>query len=199
MSFAFGLALFGGALAVTLRAYLVAAADETQEIRARIALESAAATVLGELAAGGAVKPHAEVGIDGDRRTVRVTIPGTKVDPARDSPGAVAEAGRTAGLVVDPDFAATAGGLVEVSAHHRLNASREDCLRQVFTYGRGGAPLIDRSAPPEDLMVRAGDQVDLRIQASSGPVLWVRARFTGAETGWRLHDYRLLHGATPCR
>lgn len=198
MSFAFGLAVFGTAMAVGLRAYLSAAADEGRDIRIRIALESAAASALGELAAEGAAKPQYETAFAGDRQTVSVTLTGAKVDPAWDSAKVVADAARPVGLVLDPDFAATAGGLANLSGHHRLNASREDCLRRVFTYGRGGAPRIEEPAAIGGLAIRAGEQVDLRVQASSGPVLWVRARFTGGDTGWRLHDYRRLHGVTAC-
>ncbi|MDI6623496.1 MAG: hypothetical protein QME55_02090 [Brevundimonas sp.] len=199
MSFALGLAIFGGALAVGLRTYLAASVDQTREIRTRIALESAAATVLGELAAGGRLAAEAERILSGDGQQVLVMLPGMKVDLASDPPDAVAEGTREVGLDIDPIFSAAAGGLALVSAHHRLSATQEDCLRRVFTYGRGGAPRLEVGGL-EDPEVRAGDQVDLRVYAKGelGHVLWLRARFTGGETGWRIHDYRRLNGVETC-
>lgn len=199
MSFALGLAIFGGALAVGLRAYLSASVDQTREIRTRIALESAAATVLGELAAGGRLAAEVETDLSGRGQQVLVTPPGLKVDLASDMSEAVAQAAREAGLDIDPTFSAAAGGLARVSAHHRLSATQEDCLRRVFTYGRGGVPRL-QAGDVTDAQIRAGDQIDLRVHANGEPgdVLWLRARFTGAETGWRVHDYRRLLGVEAC-
>ena len=199
MSFAFGLAVFGTALAVGLRTYLAAAADETGDIRERIAMESAAAAVLGELAAGASSGSQPEFAFGAGRQSVLMMLPGAKVDPGSDAAATVAEAGRRVSLTIAPDVAATARGLVDLSRRLRLSAGEEDCLRRAFTYGRQGAPRIERPESLKGLVMRAGDQVDLRIQSSTGPVLWVRARFTGGATGWRLHDYRRLQEASACR
>jgi len=199
MSFTFGLAVFGGALAAGLHAYLTASAWEARDIRTRIALESAAATVLGGLAAGGPVTAEIETASDGSGQRVSIMVPASRADLAEDAPETIAAAAKAVGLVLDPSFTSRARGLAEVSAHHRLSAPQEDCLRQAFTYGRGGAPMMTARGL-EGARLRAGDQVDLRIQAAdpARTVLWMRARFTGSETGWQVHDHRLLRGVTAC-
>lgn len=199
MSFALGLAIFGGALAVGLKAYLAASVDETRDTRARIALESAAATVLGELAAGGELASETTTALDGGRQRILITLPGGKIDLASDAPAVVEAAARRHGFDIDPVVASTADGLAAVSTRQGLNATQEDCLRRAFTYGRGGAPRFELGQLA-DVQMRAGDQVDLRIHAEQRPgdVLWIRARLTGAATGWRIHDYRQLRGVAAC-
>jgi hypothetical protein len=83
----------------------------------------------------------------------------------------------------------------------RLNASEEDCLRQVFTYGRGGQAGSDAAALPDTFNVQSGDQVDVRVSTTghAPAVLWVRARFTDDRSGWALHDYRRLRPTQPCK
>lgn len=201
MSFAFGLAVFGGALAVGLRAYLVTTASEARDVRARIALESAAAEVLGQLAAGAspavASRTHAS-------STISVSRPIGKFDLGVDAPADYQEPLREIG--VDPlavRSLRTVPGMAEASRILRLSASQEDCLRQGFTLGRAPADRVEPRALADlaSTKLLAGDQVDIRVSAAAGgaaDVLWIRARLTGNETGWAVHDYRRLRGAVGC-
>ncbi len=200
MAFATGLAVIGGALAVGLHNYLSAAADQTNEIRTRIALESAAAEVLGRLAGGEAVPlaPSPNAG----EPAVRVSLVSTKVDPAADAPGLVHAALTDAGVQPDGEGdPRAASGLAALSALWRLDAAGEDCLRRVLTYGRAPAPRADVVEPERLQGVSAGDQLDVRtsIRTAAGDrALWVRARFTGRADGWVVHDYRRLAGPFTC-
>jgi hypothetical protein len=201
MSFAFGLAVFGTALAVGLRAYLAAAVSEEQTIRNRIRLESAAAAVLGELADGQSTPTTGQRTI-GDRTiSLALSRPGTKLDLAGDEPAALLEALIRQGLGPEQGAAwRDARSLAEMSARLSLSTAEEDCLRRRFTYGRAPA-LIDEGAPPTP-QAGAGEQVDLRaslVGPQGDEVLWVRARFTGGRTGWKVHDYRRLRGAATCK
>ncbi len=205
MSFAFGLAIFGTALAVALRAYLAATGAEEQTIRTRIALESASAAVLGEMVAG---QPSAPIGLRqiGTRSlTVTLSRPDAKLDFEGDGSTALSEALARQGLAAAGDGSwRGARNLAEVSARLGLSAAEEDCLRRAFTFGRSPAPLSPEagSADPP-LRLGAGDQLDLRASVSGArvrdEVLWLRVRFTGGETGWKVHDYRRLRGQVACR
>lgn len=203
MSFAFGLAVFGTALAVGLRAYLFAAVSEEQEIRSRIALESAAAAVLGEMASGQPSSTPVQRTIGNRSITLELSRPGAKLDLGTDGDVVLLDALARQGL----------GGaqgtswrgirtLTEMSSRLGLDAAEEDCLRRRFTYGRAPAP-IEVGTPSEtlDLPAGAGEQVDVRASLSGArgdDVLWLRARFTGGETGWKVHDYRRLRGRATC-
>lgn len=197
MSFATGLAVFGGALAVGLQAYLAAAADEAREIRTRIALESAVAATLGGLTAGQAVPLEQPAGSP-DGVGILITLVSAKVDPAVDDPEhvqtALAKAGVGSTGAVD---SSEAPDLATLSRRLRLSAAAEDCLRRALTYGRAPAARAEAAMIPAIQGVSAGDQVDVR--ASDGvQALWVRARFTGRADGWVVHDYRRLTGPFTC-
>lgn len=207
MSFAFGLAVFGTALAVALRAYLVASATEQRDILDRITLESIANDGLGRLAAGEvhSIKPIHQAGIELNQRRVAVelSLPEGKHDLQGDPDRVVLDALEGYGRAVDDkDRPAPSGfdSLEGLSRAWRLSAGEEDCLRRLATVGRapevyrpeaapGGGEGLTRSA-------MAGDQVDLRtsvVTSTGSRVLWIRARFTGtADHPWRVHDYRRL-------
>lgn len=212
MSFAFGLAVFGSAMAVALRAYLVAAAGEQREMLDRITLESAANDVLGRLAAGQShsIKPSrlAEVELNQRQISVELSLPEGKHDLGGDPDQVVGRALLDQDLSVSAALAgplSTFDSLADLSRVLRLSATQEDCLRRVVTVGRapeeyrpeaaaGGGEGLSRSAA-------VGDQVDLRVSLGRGAgqrVLWTRARFSGGPAGWALHDYRRLQGQTAC-
>lgn len=199
MSFTVGLAIFAGALSVSLLSYIRATASEERFIREHILLESAASTLLAQLAAGDTMAARSSTDIGG--RTVEVLITPTSVraDLVSDDAATLKSAGSSVGLSIDPKVARTAGGLAALSTRLRLESSAEDCLRQVFTYGRGGQARA--TSLPEAFAVVPGDQVDVRVSipGRSGTVLWLRARFTDAQTGWSLHDYRRLQNVMPCK
>jgi len=211
MSFAFGLAILGGAVAVGVRAYIGATATEQREVMTRIALESAAADLLGRYSAGEAqplrptTLPMFE--INGRSVSVEASLPEGKRDLNGDAPRPVQAALAPFG---PQDGAAPAtiraSSLVELSRRMRLSADREDCLRRVITAGRAPEefrPEASASTGAQEEVVRVaatGDQTDLRV-AVDGPagrtVLWTRARFSGqAGGGWALHDYRVLRFST---
>ncbi len=211
MSFAFGLAVFGTALAVSLRAYLVASATEQRDILDRITLESAAHEVLGRLAAGQthSIKPTnlAEIELNQRRVATELSLPEGKYDLQGDPDSVVLEALQQLGLAAAgerkpaPSSFETLGTM---SRGWRLSASEEDCLRRFATVGRAPEAFRAEAAPGggEGLMrsIAAGDQVDVRVSLpaqSRVSVLWVRARFTGAvDRPWRVHEYRRLTLAT---
>lgn len=203
MSFAFGLAVFGTALAVGLRAYISAAVSEEQTIRTRIVLESAAAAVLGEMASGRSSPATVQRTIGNRSITLELSRPGAKFDFVGDGePVLIAALTRQGFGGVRETSWRGARTLTEMSARLRLDAAGEDCLRRRFTYGRAPAP-IEVGTPSEvlDLRAGAGEQVDIRssVAGSRGDdVLWLRARFTGGETGWKVHDYRRLRGRATC-
>jgi hypothetical protein len=166
MSFAFGLAVFGTALAVGMRAYLAAAVLEEQTIRNRMALESAAAAVLGELASGQSTQTTGPRTIGNRSIFLTLSRPGTKLDLAGDEPAALLEALIRQGLGRPEHGVAwrDARSLAEMSARLRLSTAIRASL----------------------------------IGAQGDEVLWMRARFTGGRTGWKVHDYRRLRGAATC-
>ena len=207
MSFAFGLAVFGTALAVALRAYLAASAAEQRDILDQITLESAAHDVLGRLAAGEvhSIKPIQQAGMELNQRrvTVELSLPEGKQDLQGDPDRVVLDALNGYGREVAgkgrpaPSSFETLEGM---SAAWRLSAKEEDCLRRVATVGRAPEVYRPEAAPGggEGLTrsVTAGDQVDIRasqVTSTGSRVLWIRARFTGAANRpWRIHDYRRL-------
>ncbi|HYC74694.1 hypothetical protein [Brevundimonas sp.] len=201
ISFATGLALFGGALAVGLQAYLAAAADEAREIRTRIALESAVAAALGRLTAGqsAALEQPAEASGKPD---ILISLVSAKADSAADDlevvRAALAQAGVEMTGSVDPS---ETPDMASLSRRLRLNAAAEDCLRRALTYGRAPAVRAEAVAISAIQGVSAGDQLDVRarLQTEDGErALWVRARFTGRADGWVVHDYRRLTGPFTC-
>lgn len=201
ISFATGLALFGGALAVGLQAYLAAAADEAREIRTRIALESAVAGALGRLTAGQTTLLEQPVEASGEVG-VLISLVSAKADPAADNPEVVravlAKAGVELTGAVDPS---DTPDLASLSRRLRLDSAGEDCLRRVLTYGRAPAARADAVAMSAIQGVSAGDQLDVRASlrtADGERALWVRARFTGRADGWVVHDYRRLAGRFTC-
>ncbi len=200
MSFTVGLAIFASALATGLGSYIRAVATEERLIREDIVLESAAAAVLGRLAAGDTVASVEANERQGRSIKVSVSPTSLRFDLATDEAEAIRIAGAKAGLQIDPEVARVSEGLAVLSAQMRLGPSAEDCLRQSFTYGRGGQSMGGATTLPATIRVQPGDQVDVRASTSGAPatVLWVRARFTDDESGWALHDYRRLRGVTPC-
>jgi hypothetical protein len=201
MSFAFGLAVFGTALAVGLRAYISAAVSEEQTIRTRIALESAVAAVLGEMASGRSSPVTVQRAIGNRSITLELSRPGVKFDFVGDGePVLIAALTRQGFGGARETSWRGARTLTEMSSRLRLDAAGEDCLRRRFTYGRAPAP-IEGGTPPATLQAGVGEQVDIRSSvtgAQGDDVLWLRARFTGGETGWKVHDYRRLRGRATC-
>lgn len=192
MSFALGLAILAGGLSLGLRNYLTAAARQERSLRDLILLESAVAAELGEISAGGDLELSGATRSGATAVSVVLSLPAAKIDLAEDPDESIAHGAEALGLALDPAVARRASGLADLSRRLRLSAADEDCLRAVFTYGRGGAPRIEAADLPLATTLRAGDQVDVRAAIAQGPVLWVRARFTGRETGWALHDHRRL-------
>lgn len=203
MSFAFGLAVFGTALAVGLRAYVFAAVAEEQTIRTRIALESAAAAVLGEMASGRSSATTAQRTVGNRSITLELSRPGAKFDLVADGESVLSDALARYGFGGAREISwREVRTLTEMSSRLRLDAAGEDCLRRRFTYGRAPAP-IEVGTPSEvlNLQAGAGEQLDIRSSASGArgdDVLWLRVRFTGGETGWKVHDYRRLRGTATC-
>jgi hypothetical protein len=207
MSFAFGLAVFGTALAIGLRAYLVASATQQRDILDRISLESAANDVLGRLAAGEvhSIKPSRPADVELNQRSaaIELSLPEGKHDLQGDADRTVLAALQRHGLAVLNERRAAPSSfesLLDMSRTWRLSAGQEDCLRRVETVGRAPEEFRPAAAPGDGegltRTVTAGDQVDVRVSLSAPratSVLWVRARFTGAADGpWRVHDYRRL-------
>ena len=207
MSFAFGLAVFGSALAVGLRAYLVASATQQRDILDRITLESAVNETLGRLAAGEihSIKPTPLDSLDLNQRrgAIDLSLPEGKRDLKGDPDVALLEILQQHGLTGpdrEPPQPSRFASLEGLSRAWRLSAGQEDCLRRVVTLGRAPEEFRPTAAPGdgEDLTrtITAGDQVDVRASLTASPatrVLWVRVRFTGApDRPWRVHDYRRL-------
>lgn len=195
MSFTLGLAILGGALTLGVQNYLRTVSHQERAVREAIRLESAANQILGRAAAGEAIELGAS---EVSGAVVEVSLTGAKIDIRTDSSEVIEKAGEELGLPIRLAPARAASGLAELSNALGLSASQEDCLRRVFTYGRGGAPLVRPEDLPKPWLARAGDQVDIRVTVEgASTVLWVRARFTGRENGWRVHDYRRLSGLCP--
>ncbi len=207
MSFAFGLAVFGTALSVALRAYLVASAAEQRDILDRITLESSANDVLGRFAAGEvhSIKPTnpADVRLNQRRVAVELSLPEGKLDLRGDPDLLVRSALQRGGLAKtgkEVPAPARFETVEALSRSWRLSAGEEDCLRRLVTLGRAPEAFRTEAASGDGkgLMrsIAAGDQVDVRVSLSARSgvsVLWLRARFTGAiSRPWRVHDYRRL-------
>ncbi len=198
ITFAFGLATLGTAVAVTVRSYINAAASQERAILDRMALETAANLTIGRMSATGALTllPGDAI-VAGERRmSVTVSMPMTKVDPDMDSQKEVGGALQAIGLSrAIPRFskAGRTNGLAAFASSLGLTAAEEDCARRVLTFGR--APAARQLEPSEEgQLLSPGDQVRAELLRSEGrTVLWTRVRFTGSETTpWLIHDYRLL-------
>jgi len=212
MSFAFGLAVLGSALAVGLRAYLVTSAAEQRDVLDRITLESAANEVLGRLAAGErhSIKPSSLPVFEMNRRRVAVglSLPEGKLDLKGDADPVVLNALKRNDLNAPSQRTAPPSSFDALGAMSRMwrfSARQEDCLRSLVTLGR--APEVFRTEAASGdggglvRSITAGDQVDVRssLETPAGSkVLWLRARFTGAmDRPWRVHDYRILRPGLP--
>jgi hypothetical protein len=193
-----GLAIFASAVAVGAAAYIRGAASEGRLIRTRIGMESAAATVLGRAAEGAAAPTSTELEINGRRYIVRLSPTSRKTDLSTDGADVLAASATAAGLALNIEDARAASDLADLSRRLGLNASAEDCLRGVFTYGRGGQPP-GTGAVPSELVLQTGDQIDVRVSTPGAvqDVLWLRARLV--DEGWKLHDYRRLQAVTACQ
>lgn len=208
LSFAFGLAVFGGALATGVQNYLRTVGIEQRRVLDRMSLESAAVRTLGDIASGESLplRPHrrSDIEINGRRISVIISLPEGKLEPATDDRKAIREIFSRAG--VSPRGVGFGGdGLAAFLTSHHVTAAQEDCLRRDLTHGRAPedfrpeAAIPDRTGQAEEdgaeRVVSTGDQVDLRL-ASASPegerVLWMRVRFMGDGRGWALHDYRAL-------
>lgn len=211
VSFAFGLAVFGSALAAGLGAYLSTAAREQRDVLDRITLESAANAALGQLAAGQSqsVRPTRLADVDLNRRqvSVEVSLPEGKYDLRDDTADDVIAAMQGRGFVLSSNHKALSAfdSLEAASRAWRLSADQEDCMRRGITLGRAPEAFYPEAASGkgEDQLrtVVAGDQVDVRValeRAGRGRVLWLRARFNGGASAWSLHDYRRLQVEKPC-
>ena len=202
MSLAFGLAVFGTALAVGLRAYLSASVAQERDIRTRIVLESAAAELLGQMAAGRTV-PASQTVLGGRVVVLEVSQPMEKLDFIGDGDDVLVPALTEMGVgQFDRAILGRAADLTAVSQGLRLSAEKEDCLRRAFTYGRAPAPMETATTGVAAPGLAAGDQVDIRVSLrdrNTDRVLWIRARFSGRESGWALHDYRLIRGVASCK
>lgn len=202
VTFAFGLATLGTALAVSARSYLASAASRERTILDRISLESVAALTLADLAIRNErpLRSVSTASINGRSIAIELSIPETKFDLTMDDEQTIRKA-----WADFPGFgpAEFMDGLAPWSRSKGSTAVIEDCARTYLTFGRAPEPLdatLIRSEAPEALRLVSGDQVDLRIRVSgkSGRTLWVRERFIGP--GWSRHDYRMLAGtkSQPC-
>lgn len=213
LSFAFGLAVLGGALAVGVQNYLKTVGIEQRRVLDRISLESAAAQVLGEIASGQAqpLRPTRlpDVDINGRRISVITSLPEGKHEPAMDDRREIGKILRRAGLASPRDYGAGDDSLAAFLASRGATAAQEDCLRRDLTYGRAPEAFRPEAAAPEaqadgqaatalpapTWTAGSGDQIDIRLALSSPQgerILWLRARFGGEGRPWGLHDYRTL-------
>lgn len=196
VTFAFGLATLGTALAVSARSYLASATSRERAILDRISLESVAAQTLADIAAKGErpLQPLQleAVRINGRLITIELSIPEAKIDLAMDDEAMIRKSFRA----FRSRRAVSSVGLEAWARGASLSVSDEDCLRRGATFGRAPETLdetLDEGLPLATLA--AGDQMDLRLQLDAGDmerVLWIRARFIGNGGAWRLHDYRAL-------
>jgi hypothetical protein len=196
MAYALGLATLASTLTAGFINYVRVARASEARLMADIRLESAASEVLGRLAETGLV---AEANALTNDVTILIQSPLAQVDPTMDGEDGVgSDIAALLGREIPLEEMADQEGLVMASRAHRLSAREEDCLRRHVTYGRAPA---ERYPGLEPERISAGEQVDLRLALQSGnrdEVLWVRARLTGDEHGWQLHDYRRLSGAATC-
>lgn len=197
MAYALGLATLAGTLTAGFINYVRVARATEARLIADIQLESAATAVLGRLAEG---LPVSELTLDNGKTAVLLQSPLAKIDPAMDL---VAEIERALeaflGRKVPAGQLAAQPGLLAASRTLKLDAREEDCFRRRFTFGRAPA---ERFPDFEQVRFSAGEQLDLRVSIWSDgrdEVLWLRARLTGDDHGWQLHDYRRLSGAATCR
>lgn len=197
MAYALGLATLAGTLTAGFINYVWVARAAEARLMADIRLESAVAEVLGRLAYGVDVS---DLNLDDGEATVLIESPLAKLDPAMDSAAGIEpELEGLLGRKVPAGKLASQPGLLEASRTLRLDAREEDCFRRHVTFGRAPA---ERYPELELQSLNAGEQLDLRVSYRSGDrdeVLWVRARLTGDDRGWQLHDYRRLSGAATCR
>lgn len=212
VSFALGLAVLGAAVAASARAYIRAATVHERGLLDRMAMESAVAEFLGQIAAGRPYRmtaTNAPTTIGARTVLLEFSSPLGKADPGMDDAAAIRVALRSVDLgpPAEPGPLAEAGSLTTLSRRLGLDAAAEDCLRRVATYGRAPATRTDVSTPDAaaDRTVRPGDQLDVRAAVagrSEGRVLWTRVRFQGDASGrWLVHDYRPLSITKPssCR
>ena len=198
ITFAFGLASLGTAVAVSVRTYLSAAVRQEHDILDRIALESATAQTLGEITATGRLPAGYPGPVTVGRVTLEWSLPSEKFDPAADSkPDISAEitasgVNSPAALLTD---ALAAGTLAEASALLKLSARQEDALRRRLTFGRAPAPRLS-DVPQVNQVLSPGEQVDVRAAVMNDGrqrILWTRARLSSAGGQiWQVHDYRLI-------
>lgn len=203
VTFAFGLATLGAALAVSARSYIESAALRERAILDRISLESAASQALADIAASGA-RPLGPVQLDAVRINSRsleteVSIPEAKVDLGMDDETRIREVVSQFAAGPSIDQTGTHQGLAAWARDAGLSTAAEDCLRRRATFGRAPEPFSKAlgSGADQESRLGVGDQVDLRVQLEidgMSRVLWVRARYVGGETEWRIHDYRRLGG-----
>jgi hypothetical protein len=200
VTFAFGLASLGTAVAVSVRAYLNAAARQERDILDRIALESATTLRIGALSEAGTLPAdfrNAPV-VVGRSVTIEISMPAEKVDLAADSTAEVV--GELERVVLKPAppvlaEARASGALSAFSARLGLTAHQEDCVRRRMTFGRAPGPRLTEPLLPGQSL-SPGDHVDVRaeiIRGAEHQVMWTRVRFTGNPASpWRVHDYRRL-------
>lgn len=198
VTFAFGLATLGTALAVSVRSYVTSATLRERAIVDRISLESAAAQTLAQIATHGERPLSAEhwptVKFNGREVGVEVSTPDTKIDLGMDKEGLTRQVVQA--LALDRNASNEAKSLVAWVRDAGVSSEQEDCLRRKATYGRAPEVLRVLSAgETSSTVIAAGDQADLRLSIKrplDTSILWVRARFTEMQGEWALHDYRNL-------
>ncbi|WP_162938766.1 hypothetical protein [Brevundimonas naejangsanensis] len=202
VSFAFGLATLGAALAVSARSYLVSAASRERAILDRISLESVAAQTLADIAIKRERPSQAlqlePVLINGRLIMVEASIPEIKVDLAMDDDEVIRSA--MGGTKDHGEVFKGISGMAAWASAAGLSTVEEDCIRRVATFGRAPETFAASLRLPEaplNVRLERGDQVDVRAILKKGradQVLWVRARFDNPQVAWRVHDYRKLDG-----
>lgn len=200
ISFAFGLATLGAAVAIGASSYIRAAASAERDILDRISLESATSRVLGQIALGRVhkVAPHQvpDIIVNARRVGVQLSLLEGKRDLVMDENEIDTKTSSNIPIFTE-DFSIGDGApsLSWVSGKLKLSADGEDCFRSEFTLGRSPEPFDPTlKASPAERVATAGDQIDVRASTrfSHGwRVLWVRARFEPFGR-WRLHDWRQL-------
>ena len=207
VTFAFGLATLGTALAVSTRSYLASATSRERAILDRISLESAAAQALSDVAVKGERPLRAvqlqPVRFNGREVAAELSVPERKIDLVMDDEEAIKQAIPAPPSGIPVVGAGAPLGLAIWMKAAGFSASAEDCLRRRVTFGRAPEALdetLGGGGEHDAAQLVIGDQVDLRLNLDSGgsrPVLWVRARFAGgAGRPWRIHDYRRLTEAS---
>ncbi len=196
MAYALGLATLAGTLTAGFINYVRVARAAEARLMADIRLESAVAEVMGRLVEGEAVS---DLNLENGEVTVLIQSPLAKIDPVIDPVADIEEELEgLSGREVPVDQLAAQPGLLAASRTLRLDVREEDCFRRHVTFGRAPA---ERYPDLDVQTLRAGEQLDLRVSYTAGDrdeVLWVRARLTGDDQGWQLHDYRRLSGEATC-